>query len=120
MADLSLSKLDLLASKKSTQNPTPPPAPAFQTTQDTTSKTRGRYIPAGLRRHVWNRDQGCCQYVSKQTGKKCGSQYGLEIHHRHAFAKGGEHTAENLVLHCFAHNQFEAVQEFGERVFYRH
>ncbi len=115
MADISLAKLD--PEKKNSRKTTS--AQEVTLRQSDNSKSHTRYIPAELRRGVWSRDAGCCQYISAQTGKKCASSYGLEIHHKHAFAKGGEHSLENLMLHCFAHNQLEAVEEFGTQVDYR-
>ncbi len=110
MADISLSKLDpeKQTQKKSINQKSPP------VTDEALRKQQSRHIPTELRREVWKRDKGFCQYTS-HTGKKCNSQYGLEVHHKHAFAKGGVHTLENLTLHCFAHNQLEAMREFGER-----
>ena len=77
------------------------------------AKARSRYVPAALRRKVWVRDQGKCQFVDEETGKKCESAHGLEIDHVIAFAKGGAHSVENLRLLCFAHNQLQAMREFS-------
>ena len=41
----------------------------------------GRAIPAGVRRHVWQRDGGGCSYVDPQTGRRCNSTHLIEIDH---------------------------------------
>lgn len=77
-----------------------------------TKHLRSRYIPAPIRHSVWLRDQGRCTY--SHEGKTCGSTYRLELDHIHPYAKGGEHSVENLRLRCFTHNQLHAREEFGE------
>lgn len=77
-------------------------------------KPHSRYNPASVEYEVWIRDAGCCQYIDPKTGKKCGSQFGVETEHRVPFAKGGEHSVENCFLLCKQHNLLAAQQEFGE------
>lgn len=69
---------------------------------------RSRHIPAAVRKHVWQRDGGRCQFRDPVTGKKCESEHGIEFDHVVPFAHGGEHTAENLWLLCAAHNKFKS------------
>src|ERR1041385_5406111 len=40
-----------------------------------------RYIPQSLRRQIWQRDGGECQYVDPVTKRKCQSQFALQIDH---------------------------------------
>ena len=47
-------------------------------------------------------------------GKRCGATRGLEVDHRHPFARGGETNASNLRLFCRPHNQLRARLEFGD------
>jgi 5-methylcytosine-specific restriction endonuclease McrA len=75
---------------------------------------RSRYIPAHIRRQVWQRDQGLCSYKSPTTGKVCGSKHQLELDHLTPWALGGEHTDNNLALRCRAHNSLNAVKWFGQ------
>jgi hypothetical protein len=75
-------------------------------------RRRGRYVPAGVRRAVFARDQGCCSYIG-DAGQRCRETNGLELHHSRAFARGGEHSEENLTLRCRAHNTFAAEKDFG-------
>jgi hypothetical protein len=71
-----------------------------------------RYIPAHVKRAVWERDSGQCTFVS-ESGHRCEADAGLEFDHRQAFARGGEATVEGLRLRCRAHNQYTAEQTFG-------
>jgi hypothetical protein len=73
---------------------------------------RGRYVPAAVRRAVFARDQGRCTYAG-DLGQRCRETSGLELHHARAFARGGEHTEENLTLRCRAHNDVAAEKDFG-------
>jgi hypothetical protein len=72
----------------------------------------GRYVPAEIRRAVWERDEGRCTFEDS-GGRRCQERAGLEIHHEHAFALGGETTLENLRLLCRSHNALLAEQDFG-------
>ena len=72
--------------------------------------SRSRYIPAAVRREVWRRDQGCCSYVDRHSGRRCGSRYRLEIDHIVPFALGGASEVFNLRLHCGAHHRLRHAQ----------
>lgn len=79
------------------------------------TKKSTRFIPIEVKREVWMRDQGECSYEEPQTGKKCGSKYGLEFDHIMALAKGGRSDdAKNLRLRCRAHNLLWATQTYGQ------
>jgi hypothetical protein len=71
-----------------------------------------RYVPADVRRTVWQRDEGRCTFEDA-NGRRCSERAGLEIHHEHAFALGGPPTVENLRLACRAHNALFAERDFG-------
>ena len=75
--------------------------------------SRTRHIPAQVRRTVWQRDEGRCQYVGAQG--RCAETGFLEFHHIVPFADGGEPTARNLELRCRAHNGYEYDLWSGER-----
>jgi hypothetical protein len=78
-------------------------------------RTRGkktRAIPARVRREVFERDEGRCAFVDGE-GRRCGSSWQVEFHHRVAFAKGGLHGVGNVELRCRGHNQYEAELEYG-------
>ena len=69
-------------------------------------KSSGRSIPAGVRREVWRRDQGCCTYVDRHTGRRCGSRFFLELDHIVPVARGGAAEPGNLRLRCAAHHRY--------------
>jgi hypothetical protein len=74
-----------------------------------THQPPSRYIPAAIRKLVWSRANGKCQYPG------CLSTYLLEIEHRVPFAKGGTHHPENLALFCRSHNVLAMKREFEFR-----
>jgi HNH endonuclease len=82
-------------------------------TQKPTKTVQDRFISAALKRSVWQRDEGRCTYQDSQSGRKCRSQYALQIDHIRPLALGGSSTLENLRLLCANHNQLEADQLFG-------
>lgn len=65
-----------------------------------------RYIPAAVKRTVWQRDNGRCAFVG--TRGRCTETGFLEYHHVVPFSDGGETATHNLQLRCRAHNQYEA------------
>jgi 5-methylcytosine-specific restriction endonuclease McrA len=71
-----------------------------------------RYIPAHVKRAVWERDQARCTFVS-ETGHRCPAESRLEFDHVEPLARGGQATAANLRLRCRAHNQYAAERAFG-------
>jgi 5-methylcytosine-specific restriction endonuclease McrA len=73
-----------------------------------------RAIPAAVRREVWRRDQGCCQWRGKD-GRRCGSKWKLEIDHVIPVARGGRSVPDNLRILCRSHNALHAEQVFGRR-----
>ena len=71
-----------------------------------------RYIPARVRRAVWERDRGQCTFVSS-AGHRCTERHFLEFDHIRPLARGGRATVEGIRLRCRAHNQYEAERVFG-------
>ena len=76
-------------------------------------ETKGRYIPASVKREVWQRDQGRCAFVAPD-GRRCGSEHGVEFHHVQPYAAGGESTTKNIEMRCRAHNGFEWQRHLEE------
>ena len=72
----------------------------------TSTAKSGRSIPAEVKREVWRRDQGCCTYVDRHTGRHCGSRFFLEMDHIVPVALGGGAAPGNLRLRCAAHHRF--------------
>jgi len=56
-------------------------------------------VPAHVRREVWKRDRGCCQW-RLDGGGICGSTFMVEVDHIVPRALGGLSTIENLRLLC--------------------
>ncbi len=77
----------------------------------TPPKPHRRLPGAALRRTVFQRDR-TCTYQDRETGKRCGSAYGLEVDHRQPYAMGGQTVPENLRLLCRAHHRFVTRQVF--------
>jgi hypothetical protein len=78
----------------------------------TSPSERGRYVPAAVRRAVFERDGARCAYVDDR-GERCRETARLEFHHHQPFALGGTHDATNLSLRCAQHNALAAEQDFG-------
>jgi hypothetical protein len=74
---------------------------------------QGRYIPAHVRREVWNRDEGRCQF-RLESGEICGSTHRLEVDHIQPAALGGVATVEGCRLACEPHNKLAARRIFGD------
>lgn len=70
-------------------------------------------VPAHVKRAVWKRDGGKCQW-HLASGGICGSTKRLELAHRQARAQGGLPTIDNIRLLCRFHNQLEARMQLGE------
>lgn len=73
----------------------------------------GSYVPAAVRREVWKRDGGRCQWPLEKGGI-CGSTNRVEIDHRIPPVLGGASTKENLRLLCRFHNDLSARAIFGD------
>jgi hypothetical protein len=98
----------------------PPAAPSQEppaANDDVDSGARGasdpRYIPAAVRRAVWERDGHQCQW-RLASGRICGDRKFLELDHVIPVALGGLSTVENLRTVCHRHNQMAARQVFGD------
>ena len=76
------------------------------------SSANGRYVPAEIRRTVWQRDGGQCTFVSDK-GKRCEARSRLEFDHVDPVARGGQTTSDRMQLRCRAHNQYTAECTFG-------
>ena len=62
-------------------------------------------ISSAVKRYIFNRDGGTCQYVGP-TGHKCESQHQIELDHINPVRHGGSNETKNLRLLCRAHNAF--------------
>jgi hypothetical protein len=74
-----------------------------------------RYVPADVRRAVFIRDEGQCQWPLA-AGGICGSRTRLELDHIIPVALGGTSTVPNLHLACRFHNGLAARKVFGDEL----
>jgi hypothetical protein len=81
---------------------------AFQNPKNTRFK-----IPAATRHKVWLRDGGYCNH-ELSPGVFCKSRMMLEVDHIVPVVRGGLNHLDNLSLKCRYHNQWRAIQIFGE------
>ena len=71
------------------------------------------HVPAAVRRAVWSRDEGKCQWPL-DSGGICGSTLRLEIDHVIPRGRGGPSTVDNSRLTCKFHNMLAARQLYGD------
>lgn len=125
LAKLALAKLDPAREPKTRQKETvaapevksrlPEPEICLIAPATNPIPARTRFIPAPLRRQIWQRDGGCCAFVDPVTKRTCGSRHALQVDHLTPVALGGKSTPPNLRLLCFQHNQRAAIRIFGRR-----
>jgi len=84
-----------------------------ETPLKTPRTSNGDGVPAHVKRAVWVRDGGRCQW-QLDSGGVCGSTHRLEFDHVEARARGGPPTAANVRLLCDVHNQRAARLAFGD------
>ena len=77
------------------------------------------HVPAAVRRAVWKRDGGRCQWPL-DSGGRCGSTHRIEIDHLEPWARGGTPTVDGLRLLCRPHNLLAARLAFGARCMERY
>jgi hypothetical protein len=71
------------------------------------------HIPAHVKRAVWARDEGRCQFPLA-SGGVCGSTRQVEFDHVEPLALGGPSTVENVRLACKPHNLRAARLALGD------
>ncbi|HEX9050569.1 MAG TPA: HNH endonuclease signature motif containing protein, partial [Anaeromyxobacter sp.] len=71
------------------------------------------YVPAHVKRAVWKRDGGRCQFPLA-SGGVCGSTRRCQIDHIVPRALGGASTVENCRVCCDRHNDRAAREVFGD------
>jgi hypothetical protein len=87
--------------------------------EEAEARPSSRYVPATIRRAVYERDGGRCTY-SDASGRRCTARRHLEYHHHgRPFGRGGDHSTGNLRLCCRAHNALLAEQEYGREAMSR-
>ena len=93
-----------LAKPRRPRKPAPPRLP-----------TPGKRAPvsAETARTVYERDGYCCAFVGPD-GKRCGSTWQLELHHREPAPLTGSSRPEDLEVRCRPHNVYEAKLDYGK------
>jgi hypothetical protein len=93
-----------------------PPSVSAPAPSTRTPRSRARYVPAHLRRAIWERDQGKCQWPTHDGGV-CGSTCRVEVDHVEPFGKGGRiDTPEDGRLLCKFHQDVSAREVYGDDV----
>ena len=84
-----------------------------QALEEADTSPSSRYIPAPVRRAVSERDGNQCAFVDSR-GRRCSERHKLQFHHRQPFARGGDHSPENVYMMCPTHNHFLAERDYGK------
>ncbi len=107
-------KLERLESKRFGKTKAP-----RKSLEETKTSPSSRYIPAPVKRAVYERDQGQCGYVDP-SGRRCTETERLEFHHHKPFGRGGDHSVGNIQLACRTHNGYYAERDYGKEVVERY
>ncbi len=75
--------------------------------------SKPEHVPAHVKRAVWERDGGRCQW-KLDGGGICGSTHRIELDHVVARGRGGASTVENVRLLCRVHNDLAARLVYGD------
>lgn len=74
--------------------------------------TRSRYISKDVRRNVFQRANGRCEFVGV-GGRRCNSRHQLEFDHRVPWSFGGANDESNGQILCSTHNKFRVKSTHG-------
>ena len=107
-------KLERLESKRFGKTKAP-----RKSVKQTDTFPSSRYIPAAVRREVSERDGNQCTFVDGQ-GKRCSELSQLQFHHKDPYARGGDHSPENIQMMCPTHNRYLAECDYGKEVMERY
>jgi hypothetical protein len=75
--------------------------------------SRSRVIPRVLKRMLYARSGGQCEFIDSNTRNRCLSRHRIEIDHIIPFSAGGKTEIGNLRHLCRSHNQRAAVVWFS-------
>jgi 5-methylcytosine-specific restriction endonuclease McrA len=81
-------------------------------TDEKKESVKNRHIPIEIKRKVFARAGGCCEYKSAD-GKRCQSKHQLEFEHVVPFSQGGGHQEDSLRIFCRSHNQYRTKETHG-------
>lgn len=83
------------------------------------SKASTRHIPTQIKRQVWNRALGVCEFMQTNSTSpsapkvKCAARFGLEFHHLTPYSLEQKHDPNNLQLLCKTHHDRQTYQWMG-------
>ncbi|HEY8269778.1 MAG TPA: HNH endonuclease signature motif containing protein [Pseudobdellovibrionaceae bacterium] len=77
-----------------------------------TLRQKRKFISLKIRREVFAKAQHCCEFVNPLTGKRCASQFQLQLDHIQPLSCGGSDEITNLRALCGVCNWREA-QRWG-------
>jgi hypothetical protein len=103
----------IVASPRGTKPPPSSNEPPLGGAEPAHQPRDAKAIPAAVRREVWIRDGGRCQW-SLDSGGICGSTQRIQFDHIVPRARGGGSTTANLRLCCQFHNLLAARRSFGD------
>jgi hypothetical protein len=103
-------KLERLESKRLGKTKAP-----RKSLEETDTSPSSRYIPAPVRRAVYERDGGQCRFLDEH-GRRCTETERLEFHHLEPYGRGGNHHPSNIRLMCKVHNGLLAERDYGKEV----
>jgi hypothetical protein len=108
-------KLERLEAKRYAKTKAP-----RKSVEESDTSPSSRYIPAPIRRAVYERDNGRCTFVG-DNGRRCTERDRLEFHHdNRPYGRGGDHDLSNIRLMCRTHNQYLAERDYGREVMARY
>ena len=99
--------------EKPRREPPPPLPDPLPASRGEGVRRRSEHVPAHVKRAVWKRDGGRCQWPV-QSGGVCGSTHQVELDHIVPRARGGLATVENTRCLCRVHNDLAARREYGD------
>jgi 5-methylcytosine-specific restriction endonuclease McrA len=85
------------------------PAESARLKNRTATQLNSRFIPIDLKRFVFARSNGRCEFIDPRTKTRCASTFRLQIDHILPMALGGKTETANLRHLCSAHNLRMAV-----------
>jgi hypothetical protein len=89
------------------------PAKTDKYTKINNTPKHSRYISKHVKREVYERAGGQCQYVSPE-GRRCECKSFLQFEHVQPFSCMGTNEAGNLKVYCSSHNYLAAKKFFGK------
>jgi hypothetical protein len=76
-------------------------------------KSARKPLKISIKKAVWQREQGCCEHIDKESKQRCASKHAVQTDHIIAVALGGTNDLPNLQLLCRAHNSRRSIKTFG-------